>query len=197
LGQSVSNHESATGLIKPQPATLKLRALNTPGRDVTEAILRTPSRINFAGLLFPAAIFTSASLVFLVEPMVAKLLLPKLGGSPAVWNASMAFFQAMLLAGYAYAHLLQKIKDLRLQSALHLLLLLGASVVLPLSLSPLLGDPIPDAPVRWLLGVLILSVGAPFAVLSATAPLLQAWFVRTPSMSRAMSAASWRCWPIP
>jgi predicted O-methyltransferase YrrM len=173
VGRPVPNglNQAATGNAQATP-------FGHAGRDVTETILRAPSRIDFAGLLFPAAIFTSASLVFLVEPMVAKLLLPKLGGSPAVWNASMAFFQAMLLAGYAYAHLLQKIKDLRLQAALHLLLLLAASAVLPLSLSPLLGDPSPDAPVRWLLAVLILSVGAPFAVLSATAPLLQAWFAR-------------------
>ena len=145
---------------------------------MTEASLRAPWRINVAAVLFPAAIFASASLVFLVEPMVAKLVLPKLGGSPAVWNASMAFFQAMLLVGYAYAHLLQKIKDLRLQAGIHLVLLAAAAVVLPLRLSPLLGDPNPEAPVRWLLAVLMLSVGAPFAVLSATAPLLQAWFAR-------------------
>src|SRR5690349_10449831 len=104
--------------------------------------------------------------------MVAKMLLPKLGGTPAVWNASMAFFQAALLLGYGYAHLLQRVRDLRLQAVLHLGVLVAASFLLPLSITTVLGNPSSDAPVPWLLGVLLLSVAAPFAALSATAPLL-------------------------
>lgn len=127
---------------------------------------------------FAVAVFTSASLVFVVQPMTTKLVLPLLGGSPSVWNTAMVFFQAALLAGYLYAHLLQRIPSIRLQVTVHLILLAAAALFLPLSITQALGDPDPSAPIGWLLGALALSVGAPFAVLSATAPLLQAWYAR-------------------
>jgi len=129
-------------------------------------------------ILFAVAIFTSASLVFVVQPMVTKLVLPMLGGSPAVWNTAMVFFQTALLAGYGYAHLLQRIGSMKTQVAIHLGLLLLAALFLPLQINAVLGDPDPAAPIGWLLTTLALSVGAPFAVLSATAPLLQAWYAR-------------------
>ncbi len=129
-------------------------------------------------LLFAVAIFTSASLVFVVQPMVTKLVLPMLGGSPSVWNTAMVFFQTALLAGYAYAHVLQRLRSLKAQVAVHLALLVLAALFLPLAISGLLGNPDPTAPIGWLLATLALSVGAPFAVLSATAPLLQAWYAR-------------------
>ncbi len=128
--------------------------------------------------LFALAIFTSAALVFVVQPMVTKLVLPMLGGSPAVWNTAMVFFQAALLAGYAYAHALQRLGSMRSQMMVHLALLTLAALFLPLRINGLLGDPDPSAPIGWLLATLALSVGAPFAVLSATAPLLQAWYAR-------------------
>jgi SAM-dependent methyltransferase len=128
--------------------------------------------------LFAIAIFTSASLVFVVQPMVTKLVLPMLGGSPSVWNTSMVFFQTALLAGYAYAHAVQRIASIRIQVGVHLALLLAAALFLPLHINGWLGDPDPAAPIGWLLATLALSVGAPFAVLSATAPLLQAWYAR-------------------
>ncbi|GAA0770417.1 fused MFS/spermidine synthase [Brevundimonas olei] len=127
---------------------------------------------------FAVAVFTSASLVFVVQPITTKLVLPLLGGSPSVWNTAMVFFQAALLAGYLYAHLLQRIPSIRLQATIHLSLLAAAALFLPLSITQALGDPDPSAPIGWLLGALALSVGAPFAVLSATAPLLQAWYAR-------------------
>ena len=142
------------------------------------AVVRDPSRDKATPWIFAAAIFTSASLVFVVQPMVAKLALPLLGGSPAVWNTSMVFFQAALLAGYGYAHLLQRLTSLRAQIGVHFGLLVLAALFLPLQISGLLGDPDPSAPAAWLLGTLALSVGAPFAILSATAPLLQAWYAR-------------------
>jgi hypothetical protein len=129
-------------------------------------------------ILFAVAIFTSAALVFVVQPMVTKLVLPMLGGSPSVWNTAMVFFQTALLAGYGYAHLLQRLPSMRAQMATHLVLLALAALFLPLQISGLLGDPSPGAPIGWLLATLALSVGAPFAVLSATAPLLQAWYAR-------------------
>lgn len=129
-------------------------------------------------LLFSVAIFTSAALIFFLEPMVARLVLPRLGGSPAVWNTCMAFYQTALLAGYGYAHLMQRLRAVRTQALVHMALLLLAALTLPLHISALLGDPRPGAPIRWLLPVLVISVGAPFAILSATAPLLQAWYAR-------------------
>lgn len=127
---------------------------------------------------FAVAVFTSAALVFVVQPMATKLVLPLLGGSPSVWNTAMVFFQTALLAGYLYAHLLQRVPSICAQAAIHLVVLAAASVFLPLNITQALGDPDPTAPVGWLLGALALSVGAPFAVLSATAPLLQAWYAR-------------------
>ncbi|MFN3522920.1 MAG: spermidine synthase [Phenylobacterium sp.] len=132
-----------------------------------------------ASALFAVTIFASAALVFLVQPMVAKMVLPLLGGSPSVWNTSMVFFQACLLIGYGYAHLLQRIPALRTQAIVHGVVLLGAAAVLPLRVTDLLGEPASAHPALWLLGVLAVSVGAPFAALSATAPLVQAWHART------------------
>lgn len=135
-----------------------------------------PSR---TALVFAVAIFTSAALVFAVQPIMGRLLLPLLGGSPSVWNTSMVFFQAALLVGYAYAHLLQRVGSLRGQVLVHLgLLLLALAAFWPLRLSDMMGLPDTGQPIPWLLASLALSVGAPFAVLSATAPLLQAWFAR-------------------
>ena len=128
--------------------------------------------------LFAVAIFTSAALVFVVQPMVTKLVLPTLGGSPSVWNTAMVFFQAALLAGYAYAHALQRVASMKTQVVVHLILLVLAALFLPLHINGWLGEPDPAAPIGWLLPTLALSVGAPFAVLSATAPLLQAWYAR-------------------
>jgi len=135
-------------------------------------------RLTSAGL-FATAIFASAALVFTVQPMIAKMILPHLGGSPAVWNASMAFFQGALLLGYAYAHALQRLPSLRAQFATHLGALVLAAIFLPLAVSDRFGAPPVENPAPWLLMVLAASIGAPFAVLSATAPLLQAWYART------------------
>ena len=145
---------------------------------MTDAVLPVSNRVKVAPPLFALAIFTSAALVFVVQPIVTKLVLPQLGGSAAVWNTAMVFFQAALLLGYGYAHLLQQVKSLRVQLCIHLALLLAAAFVLPLHITDAFGNPDGDTPILWLLGVLTLSIGAPFAVLSATAPLLQAWYAR-------------------
>lgn len=130
-------------------------------------------------ILFAVTTFASAGLVFLVQPMVAKLVLPLLGGSSSVWNTSIAFFQAALLVGYGYAHFLQKIRSVRIQALVHVAALLAAAAALPLRVTGALGEPSSDYPSLWLLGVLAVSIGAPFAILSATAPLVQAWHART------------------
>jgi hypothetical protein len=128
--------------------------------------------------LFGLAILAGAVLLFVVEPMAAKLVLPRLGGAPAVWNGCMLFFQTALLAGYLYAHLLTRLAP-RAQVAVHAALLAAALVSLPLALPAALADPGSGAPLLWLLKVLALTVGLPFFVLAATGPLLQRWFSAT------------------
>ena len=129
--------------------------------------------------VFAAALFTSAALLFWVQPLVAKMLLPLLGGAPSVWNTCMVFFQALLLGGYAYALLLsQQRLSLKNQAIIHALLLLAAGLVLPFALSnrALASLPTQSSPIPWLLTTLLITVGPPFLLLSATAPLLQRWF---------------------
>ncbi|MEI9963846.1 MAG: fused MFS/spermidine synthase [Caulobacteraceae bacterium] len=145
---------------------------------MAEGVLHAHATEGLPVPLFAAAVFASAGLVFLVEPLIGKLLLPSLGGSPAIWNTSLAFFQAALLAGYGYAHALQRAGSVRRQAAIHLVVLALAALVLPLHLSGLLGPPWSGAPALWLVLVLTVSIGPPFAALSASAPLLQAWFAR-------------------
>ncbi|CAN5648263.1 fused MFS/spermidine synthase [soil metagenome] len=146
--------------------------MTTQDDAATSAAGRSP-------LLFALTIFASASLVFLVEPMIAKLVLPLLGGGPSIWNTSLAFFQFALLAGYGYAHLLQRVGSIRMQAGIHLAALVLAALVLPLHVTGVFGAPSSEHPALWLLGVLSVTIGAPFAVLSATAPLVQAWHART------------------
>src|SRR5690242_2311751 len=135
-------------------------------------------------LLFGVTIFVSSALLFSIQPLIAKLLLPLLGGTPAVWNTCMLFFQAVLLAGYAYALLVSR-WPLRRQLIAQLVLLCLAFVSLPIGLSawwiksvPLNGDPS-----LWLLACLAVTVGLPFFIISSNSPLLQKWFSRTASDS--------------
>jgi len=132
-----------------------------------------------AAPIFTLALFSSAALIFVLQPLFARMVTPLLGGSPQVWNASMAFFQGALLLGYLYAHLLARVKDLRIQVLIHAIVLIGAWFVLPVHVTTALGPPNPEQPALWLIGVLALSVGAPFAAASATAPLLQSWYARS------------------
>lgn len=129
--------------------------------------------------LFTATIFIGAALLFLVQPLFAKMVLPLLGGSPSVWNTALVFFQAMLLAGYGYAHWLLRRLGQRNQIIVHVCVLAMAALVLPIGVAsgwrPHAGTP----PAIWLLGLLAVSVGAPFFAVSATAPLIQRWFART------------------
>jgi hypothetical protein len=129
--------------------------------------------------VFTGTLALSAALLFSVQPMFAKMVLPLLGGSPAVWNTSMVFFQATLLAGYAYAHYSTQLLDVRRQSVLHLLLLVSAFLVLPIAVASDWSPPMEATPVVWLIAFLTVSIGLPFFALSATAPLLQKWFAHT------------------
>ena len=126
--------------------------------------------------LFAATLLLSALLLFWVEPMFTRMVLPLLGGSPAVWNTAMVFFQTALLAGYAYAHATARWLSRRRQIALHLGLLALASISLPIGIGAGWTPPTEGTPVLWLAGLLACSLGLPFLVVSATAPLLQLWF---------------------
>src|SRR5262245_11273350 len=131
-------------------------------------------------LLFGVTIFVSAALLFTVEPMIAKMLLPVLGGTPAVWNTCMVFFQAALLAGYGYALFISRL-SLRRQLIVQILLLALAVVSLPLGLSSSWLNSVPATgnPSLWLLACLASLVGLPFFIISSNGPLLQKWFSHT------------------
>jgi len=129
---------------------------------------------------FSAALFLSAALLFCIQPMAAKTLLPFVGGAPSAWNACMLFFQAMLIGGYAYAHWTTRLRVSWAPGVVHLGVVMIAAIVLPLELT--LADvprPGEEGPVWWLLIRLSVLVGLPFFALSGTAPLLQDWFSRT------------------
>ncbi|HUI96974.1 MAG TPA: fused MFS/spermidine synthase [Xanthobacteraceae bacterium] len=128
---------------------------------------------------FTAAVFLSALLLFAVEPMFARMVLPTLGGSPSVWSVAMVFFQAMLLAGYAYAHVLMRARVRTVPLAVHGVLLIAAGLSLPIAVATGWGDPPERFEALWLLGLFAASIGLPFLALSANTSLLQAWFVRT------------------
>lgn len=130
-------------------------------------------------VVFTVTIFLSATLLFLVQPMFARMVLPLLGGAPAVWNTAMVFYQAALLAGYAYAHAVSARLGVRRQVVLHAVVLLLPLLVLPIGVPfgwtpPNAGNPIP-----WLLALLAVAVGPPFFVVATSAPLLQKWFAAT------------------
>jgi hypothetical protein len=128
---------------------------------------------------FTAAIFVSAALLFMVEPMFTKMVLPRFGGSPSVWSVAIVFFQAALLAGYAYAHLLTRHAPGRRSVVIHLAVMLVAVLALPLSIAAGWGAPPAAGEAFWLIGLFAASIGLPFFALAANSPLLQAWFART------------------
>ncbi|ABD88829.1 spermidine synthase [Rhodopseudomonas palustris] len=137
------------------------------------------SRNGLILVVYTAAIFTSALLLFSVQPLFTKMVLPRLGGSPAVWSVAMVFFQSLLLGGYAYAHYLMRLRSRTIPVVVHLLLLLVAFLGLPLSIAGGWGTPPSSGYAFWLLALFAVSIGLPFFALAANNPLLQAWFVRT------------------
>ena len=123
-------------------------------------------------------IFLSAFLLFLVEPLISKWILPWYGGVSSVWTTCLLFFQSVLLVGYGWAYLLSKLRSARAQLLLHLLLAAAALFFLPIIPSAAIRPDGSEEPITHLLYVLSLCIGAPFLVLSATAPLLQSWRYR-------------------
>ena len=129
--------------------------------------------------LFAATMFVGAALLFWVQPLFTKMVLPLLGGSPSVWNTAMVFFQAALLCGYGYAHLVTRHLGPRSQCLAHLCLLAAAAVALPIGIAEGWRPDSDAPPALWLLGLLVVSIGAPFFAVATTAPLIQRWFSRT------------------
>src|SRR5262249_43634840 len=136
-----------------------------------------------AQLVFSLTLFISAALLFWIQLLTSKMILPVLGGSASVWNTCMMFFQIALLLGYLYAHVADRMRSSRFSIFLHPSLLAIAALSLHLSMA---GVPSPDPaanPVPWLLETLLVMIGAPFVVLAGTAPMLQALFAETGARS--------------
>ena len=146
-----------------------------PSRSYSQ--FETPGRVT--GLAFTLAVFLSAALLFVVEPMFGKMVLPLLGGSPAVWTTCMLFFQGALLLGYLYAHIGPRWLGVGRHRVLHIGLLALCLFLLPIRVAATPGTFGPEHPSAWLIWVLALSLGAPFILLSSTGPLLQVWFSQT------------------
>src|SRR3712207_2585758 len=134
-------------------------------------------RERFAKPLFLLTVLTGSFLLFLTQPMIARMALPRLGGAPAVWNSAMLVYQGLLLAGYAYAHWLGRLAP-RAQAGVHFALLAAAAAMLPIGL--IAATPPPDAnSFLWVPWLLLVSIGPLFLVVSAQAPLMQRWFSLT------------------
>ena len=128
-------------------------------------------------LLYAATILVSSFLLFLVQPIIAKQILPWFGGSAAVWATCLVFFQLVLLAGYAYSDFTQRLKP-RTQATLHIVLLLASLISLPIVADAGWKPTGADDPVWRILGLLTATIGLPYFMLSTTGPLVQSWFAR-------------------
>ena len=153
--------------------------------------------------LYAATIFVSAFLLFLVQPIVAKQILPWFGGSAAVWTTCVFFFQFLLLAGYAYAHAIVRWLPPRPQLVLHLVLLVVSLASLPIVAAAGWKPSGAEDPGLRILGLLVATVGLPYFLLSTTSPLVQAWYARrfdSPyrlfALSNLASLAALLCYPI-
>ena len=145
------------------------------GCSVTaEAAQSSAGRERFARPLFFATIVTGSFLLFLTQPMIARMALPRIGGAPAVWNSAMLVYQALLLGGYAYAHWVARMRPRR-QAGLHLALFALAALWLPIGLREAM-PPIDAAPALWVPWFLVSSIGPLFFIISAQAPLMQRWY---------------------
>ncbi|OGW22091.1 MAG: hypothetical protein A2X55_08375 [Nitrospirae bacterium GWB2_47_37] len=130
-------------------------------------------------VVFALTLFVSAGMLFLVEPMIGKMILPLLGGTPAVWNTCMMFFQVLLLAGYCYAHIIAGRMTVKRQIIVHIAVLAFAFLVLPVGISRQWISYGETHPIVTVFVMLLFSVGLPFFAVSASAPLLQKWFSAT------------------
>ena len=146
--------------------------------DDTPVLPRTSSRGLPLRPLFTATVLLGSFLLFMIQPMFGRSVLPVLGGAPSVWNTAMLFYQTVLLLGYLYAHALRHLPLWR-QLLLHLVLFTAAGLTLPVAVAHWLPAMGAAPPVLWLLGLLAASIGPVFFVTSAQAPLMQSWFARS------------------
>ena len=130
-------------------------------------------------LLFAATIFLSSFLLFLVQPMIAKQILPWFGGAASVWTTCLLFFQALLLAGYAYAHASLRLARPRMRAILHVVLLVGSAAILPIIVGASWKPTGAQEPVARILLLLAATIGLPYFMLSTTGPLVQVWYATT------------------
>ena len=128
----------------------------------------------YARPLFLATIITGSFLLFLTQPMIARMALPRVGGAPSVWNSAMLVYQLLLLGGYAYAHYLSRLRP-RVQVGIHVVLFGLASLWLPIGLLETL-PPVEAQPAFWVPWFLLSSIGPLFFIVSAQAPLMQRWY---------------------
>ena len=142
-------------------------------------IFHTASSHRLVPALFTLTIFLSASLLFFVQPLFTKIVLPYIGGAPAVWTTAMLFFQTILICGYLYAHLSTKYLPVVAQIGMHLVLWAGALAFLPLSVAAGWSFDPDESITTQTLTLFAFGVGLPFAVLSANAPLIQSWYAKS------------------
>src|ERR1700674_3721854 len=133
----------------------------------------------FIILIYSTTVFLSAALLFAVQPMFTKMVFPRFGGAPSVWSVALVFFQGILLLGYAYADILTRFVRGPLALLIHLAVMLGGAIFLPVAIAKGWGSPPADREQLFLLGLFSVSIGFPFLALSANGPLLQAWFARS------------------
>jgi hypothetical protein len=165
-----------TRLLETQTAHL---GRNGPEESPTDAAIPGSVRRTFATRwLFTATTFLSAFLLFSVQPLFAKMVLPLLGGAPSVWAVALLFFQGALLVGYAYAHLLVRSVPAAATGFIHLALSLFAFIALPIAIPSGWSEPPPGDAYLWQLGLFTVAIGLPFVAVSANAPLLQAWYAK-------------------
>src|SRR5215468_55377 len=153
--------------------------METGCRAAREPISRASRSRALLLVTFFATVVLSAALLFMVQPMFTKLVLPRFGGAPSVWSVAIVFFQTALLAGYAYAHWLTRCASGRLSVALHLMVMTAAVFELPPAIAGGWERPPAGTEPLWLIALFAVSIGLPFFALAANSPLLQAWFART------------------
>src|SRR5215469_2664497 len=149
------------------------------GEQVTQATIvaeKAAMRGRLAGWLFGVTIFLSAFLLFLVQPILGKIVLPWFGGSAGVWAACLLYFQASLLAGYAYAHCLRRFLRPRRQMQVHIVLLAASIALLPILPSPAWRSLGQSDPALRILALLAGTIGLPYLLICSTSPLMQAWY---------------------
>jgi hypothetical protein len=160
-------------------------AAQCPVRDIDPFIVKSGAYFMFRlstrglALLFALTTLVSAFLLFQVQPLLSKFLLPWFGGTPAVWTTCVLFFQAALFGGYLYAHLSESLFSERLQAVVHIVLLAAAVVVLPITPDNSWKPTADDQPILRILAVLTVCIGIPYFLLSSTGPLVSAWFARS------------------